>query len=132
PLYNGTADLDIFDKWTYEVDTWGELHGLDDALMLKLIAQFLMGKASQFFMRHVAICQSDWTHSEQGKRETVRDFVRTIEHLTARFPDVTDMQLVHIFWEGIHLHIRVHLIKKGFNPETTKLSRLVKHMVRKE
>ncbi|TFK79489.1 hypothetical protein K466DRAFT_579187 [Polyporus arcularius HHB13444] len=156
--YDGTADIDVFDKWTYEVDTWAELNGLDDHLMLKIVVQFMSGKPAQFFMRHVATYRSKWTmkrlyealfdycfppdykaslrydleHAEQGEREGVRDFVRKIQHLAIRFPDVTDVQLVHIFWHGVHQHIRLHLIEKGYDPETTKLDRLVKHAVRRE
>lgn len=46
---------------TYEVDTWGELNGLNDWLILKLIVQFLSDKPSQCYMRHVATHQKDWT-----------------------------------------------------------------------
>ncbi|RDX52771.1 hypothetical protein OH76DRAFT_1344464, partial [Lentinus brumalis] len=155
--WDGTPDIDLYDKWTYEVDTWGELNGLNDRLMIKLIVQFMTGKPAQFFMRHVATRQSEWTvkslyealfdycfpsdykaelryqleHAEQ-ENSRVRDFVRKIQHLAVRFPDVTDVQLVHIFWHGVHQHIRLHLIEKGFDPETTKLDRLVKHAFRRE
>ncbi|RDX43203.1 hypothetical protein OH76DRAFT_1422097 [Lentinus brumalis] len=27
-IWNGSPDLDVLDQWTYEVDTWHELHGL--------------------------------------------------------------------------------------------------------
>lgn len=60
-VWNGTPNLDVFDQWTYEVDTWGKLNGLNDWLILKLIVQFLSDKPSQCFMRHVATRQKDWT-----------------------------------------------------------------------
>ena len=156
-VWSGTANLDMFDKWVYEVDTWGELNGLSDQLMLKLVVHFLSGKAGQFFMRHVATCRSQWTmkdlyealfnycflndykstlraqleHATQGER-TVQEFVRDIQHLAERFPDVTDIQLAHIFWNGVHQHLHLHLIEKGFSPERTMLDRMVPHAVRKE
>ncbi|RDX47728.1 hypothetical protein OH76DRAFT_1325565, partial [Lentinus brumalis] len=141
--YDGTADIDVFDKWTYEVDTWAELNGLEDHLMLKIVVQFMSGKPAQFFMRHVATYRSKWTMKRLYEalfdycfppdyKASVRDFVRKIQHLAVRFPDVTDVQLVHIFWHGVHQHIRLHLIEKGYDPETTKLDRLVKHAVRRE
>ena len=58
--WNGMPDLDLFDQWTYEVDTWRELYGLSDKLALKLVVQFLTGTAGKFFMKHVATCQSEW------------------------------------------------------------------------
>ncbi len=108
-------------------------------------------------MRHVATRQKEWTVKElyaalfdycfpidykarlrrrlegatQG-RTRVRDFVREIQQLAVRFPDVTDFQLVQIFWKGVHQYIRLHLIEKGMNPEKTPLDRLVKHAVRRE
>ncbi len=156
-IWNGSPDLDVFDQWTYEVDTWRELHGLSDRLMIKLVVQFMSGKASQFFMRHVATRQSDWTlkllyealfdycfptdfkarlrqqlETLQQDKSRVRDFLRELEHLAVRFPDVTDQQLTRIFWKGLHKYLRVHLIEKGFDPESTKLARLVKHAARRE
>ncbi|PIL34763.1 transcription factor [Ganoderma sinense ZZ0214-1] len=155
--WNGSPDLDLFDQWTYEVDTWRELYGLSDKLAIKLVVQFLTGTAGKFFMKHVATCQSEWTiaslyealfdycfptdykaqlhlrleHSVQGKSK-VRDFVREIQHLAARFPDVSDFQLAQIFWRGIHGHIRVYLIEKGLHPERTALDKMVKYAARRE
>ncbi|KAI0323422.1 hypothetical protein GY45DRAFT_1211891, partial [Cubamyces sp. BRFM 1775] len=156
-VWDGTADLDLFDQWTYEVDTWAELNELPDRVVIKLMIQFMKGEAGKFFMRHVSTRQSEWTvkklyealfdycfpsdykarlrarleRSYQGKNR-VRDFVRDIQQLAVRFPDVTDFQLVQIFWKGLNTHLRVYLIEKGLNPEKTKLDKLVKYAVRKE
>ncbi|OSD01905.1 hypothetical protein PYCCODRAFT_1354674, partial [Trametes coccinea BRFM310] len=156
-VWDGTADLDLFDQWTYEIDTWGELNELPDRIMVKLMIQFMKGDAGRFFMRHVSTNQEEWTvkrlygalfdycfptdyktrlrsrleRSAQG-RSNVRDFVRDIQQLAVRFPDVTDFQLVQIFWKGLNTHLRVYLIEKGLNPEKTKLDKLVKYAVRKE
>ncbi|KAJ3479152.1 hypothetical protein NLI96_g9270 [Meripilus lineatus] len=67
----------------------------------------------------------------QGESK-IQDFVRELETLAERFEDVTDMQIVKIFWKGMHQYLRLYLIQKGFNPETTKLSKLVKHASRRE
>ncbi|OJT02036.1 Retrovirus-related Pol polyprotein from transposon 17.6 [Trametes pubescens] len=156
-VWDGSADLDTFDQWTYEVDTWGELNELSDHIILKLMVQFMTGEPGRFFMRHVSTRQSEWTvkrlyealfdycfptdyksrlrsrleRSTQGKSR-VRDFVRDIQQLAVRFPDVTDFQLVQIFWRGLNTYIRVYLIEKGLNPEKTKLDKLVKYAIRKE
>ncbi|KAJ7213423.1 hypothetical protein GGX14DRAFT_618637 [Mycena pura] len=60
-VYKGKADLDIFDQWTYQVDNWAELHDLDDAIMVKIMVNFMGGRASQFFMKHVALSRRKWT-----------------------------------------------------------------------
>ncbi|KAI0371577.1 hypothetical protein BV20DRAFT_941789, partial [Pilatotrama ljubarskyi] len=156
-VWDGKPDLDLFDQWTYEVDTWGELNELSDRIILKLMVQFMTGEPGRFFMRHVSTRQSEWTvkrlyealfdycfptdykarlrarleRSYQGKSR-VCDFVRDIQQLAARFPDVTDFQLVQIFWKGLNTYLRVYLIEKGLNPEKTKLDKLVKYAVRKE
>ena len=155
--WNGTPDLDLFDQWTYEVDTWQELYGLSDKLAIKLVVQFLTRVAGKFFMKHVSTCQSEWTmtslyealfdycfptdykaqlrlrleHSVQGKAK-VHDFMREIQHLTARFPDVSDFQLTQIFWRGVHGYIHMYLIEKGLHPEHMLLDRMVKYAARCE
>ena len=67
----------------------------------------------------------------QGKNK-VRDFVREIQHLAARFPDVSDFQLAQIFWRGAHGYIRVYLIEKGLHPERSLLDKMVKYTACRE
>ncbi|KAJ7605657.1 hypothetical protein FB45DRAFT_1042043 [Roridomyces roridus] len=155
--YDGRDDLDVLDQWTYEVDTWQELHGIDDEIMVKLIVNFMSGKASRFFMKHVALRQRHWTPkliyealfnycfpsdfklklreqltgAKQGKND-VRDFQRDLETLAARFPDVTERQIRQIFWTGIRTYLRMHLIGKGLDPERSSIEKLVKHAARAE
>lgn len=155
--WNGTLDLDLFDQWTYKVDTWRELYGLSDKLAIKLVVQFLTGTVGKFFMKHVATCQSEWTMaslyevlfdycfptnykvqlrlrlewSVQGKAK-VHDFVRKIQHLAARFPDVSDFQLAQIFWHSVQGHIHIYLIEKGLHLECAPLDKTVKYAVRRK
>lgn len=114
-VYDGKDDLDIFDQWVYEVDTWKDLYQLGDRQMIQILVQFMSGKASRFFMKHVAMRQCDWTLKsiykalfeycfpsdfimrlrerltvgKQEKRD-VRDFHRDIETIAVRFPDVSE------------------------------------------
>ena len=121
--WDGTVNLDKFDTWVYEVRTWQKLAEISDDIALCLMPRFLSGKPQTFFMRHVADSESKWSmhalfealfdycfpkdykatlraqleSARQGSR-TVRDFVRDIQYLAIRFPDVTDFQLAQIFW----------------------------------
>ncbi|KAJ3486050.1 hypothetical protein NLI96_g4519 [Meripilus lineatus] len=156
-IWKGLPDLEIFDQWVYEVDNWQELNGLTDKYTLRLVKGFMSGQAAKFFMKHVATDLKNWTMKElydalfnycfpldfkeelrenlenatQGNAK-IRDFVRDLETLAERFEDVTDIQIVKIFWKGMHQYLRLYLIKKGYTPETTKLSKLVKHASRRE
>ncbi|KAI0069500.1 hypothetical protein K474DRAFT_1610351, partial [Panus rudis PR-1116 ss-1] len=155
--WDGTPDLDLFDTWTFEVDTYRELTGLSDRIVLKMMVNFMTGKPRSFFMKHVATHQKEWNTkllyealfdycfpedfkselrdnlmSAKQDKQRVRDFVRDLENLAERFPDVTQRQIIGIFWKGIHQYLRLYLIDKGFSPETTKLKRLVKYAARHE
>ncbi|KAJ7080840.1 hypothetical protein C8R44DRAFT_992383 [Mycena epipterygia] len=156
-VWDAKPNLDVFDHWTYEVDTWIELTGLTDKLALKLMVNFMGGTASKFFMDHVATDQKQWTVKEvykalfdycfpadfklrlrrrlmnayQGKN-TVRDFVREIRALAKRFPDVTERHLVQILWDGVQQYLRVKWLDRGMSPEESSLDKLVKWAVRFE
>ncbi|KAJ7607831.1 hypothetical protein DFH06DRAFT_1347271 [Mycena polygramma] len=155
--FDGRADLDLFDQWTYEVDTWREWNGISDKMVIKILVNFMSGKASRFFMKHVALRHKDWTlksiyealfnycfppdfklqlreqltGAKQGKND-VRDFQRDLETLAVRFPDVTEREIRQIFWTGIRSHLRLHLIEKGLDPERSSIQKLVKYASRRE
>ncbi|KAJ7839107.1 hypothetical protein B0H14DRAFT_3869816 [Mycena olivaceomarginata] len=156
-VYDGKPDLDTYDHWTYEVDTWAELHDLDNEMTVKIMVNFMTGKASTFFMKHVALRRKKWTvkqvydglfdycfpsdfklrlrdrlmSAKQGGSK-IRDFVRDLESLSVRFPDVTERHLKQIFWSGIHQSLRWHLIGKGLDPERSSLKKMAKYATREE
>jgi hypothetical protein len=55
--FDGWADLGVLNQWIYEVDTWRECNGLSHRMIVKIIVNFVSGKASRFFMKHVALRQ---------------------------------------------------------------------------
>ncbi|EPS99935.1 hypothetical protein FOMPIDRAFT_1050268 [Fomitopsis schrenkii] len=59
-VWDGKPDLDLFDHWVYEIETWRELHNLDDRVSLKIVVNFMSDRASSFFMQHVAMDQRSW------------------------------------------------------------------------
>ena len=152
--WDGTLDLDGFDTWKYNLNTWVELNQVPDYIMVKTMTYYITGKASQFFMNHVARSKFTWTldnvydglfdycfpedfktmlrdrleFATQG-RAHVRDYVRDIEQLAARFSNVSEFQLVQIFWHGLNPYLKVGLIEKGHGPETTQLDKLVRKAV---
>ncbi|KAJ6530093.1 hypothetical protein B0H19DRAFT_1384656 [Mycena capillaripes] len=151
--FDGRADLDDFDQWTYEVDTWREWNGVSERRTLKILVNFMSGKASRFFMKHVALRQKDWTlklvyealfnycfapdfklqlREQLTSTKQGNDDVRDIETLAVRFPDVTERQLRQIFWNGIRTYLRMHLIEKGLDPERSSLRKMVKYASRRE
>ncbi|KIL54821.1 hypothetical protein M378DRAFT_18522, partial [Amanita muscaria Koide BX008] len=156
--YDGSADLDLLDRWCFDVDNWRSLYGLNDNIAVRLMGGFMMEKASRFFMKHVVHERDRWTVRDvydglfdycfpshfklelrqkmmstiQGNDTTVRDYARELESMALRFPDVTEREVTLIFWRGIKQYLRLSLIEKGMDPERTSLDRLIKYAKRRE
>ena len=114
-MYDGRPDLAVFDKWTYEVNTWIKMTKYREPTVLNLLVKYITSTAGEFFMSFIAGCKDTWSIQEmfealfdycfppdfkdrlrvqlssasQGKRR-IRDFVRDIEKLVSRFPDVNE------------------------------------------
>ena len=150
-IYDGRPDLNVFDKWCYEVNNWVRLSKYMDRTALHLMVSYVSGKASDFFMDYIAGREDRWvmrtmyealfdycfpvnfkdklraqlSQAVQGKRN-VRDFVREIEKLASRFPDVNERTVIQTFWNGLHQHIRIRLIEWDISPEHTPLEAIVR------
>ena len=59
--WTGSPDLDLYDKWVYEVETWCKYCTLSDKMSVPLLARCMSGTASEFFMKHVALQPRKWT-----------------------------------------------------------------------
>jgi hypothetical protein len=59
--YDGKADLDVFDHWTLEVESWKDLNRLTDHFVITLLNKYLTGKAGVFYMKYVAGFVKTWT-----------------------------------------------------------------------
>ena len=129
-MYDGRPDLAVFDKWTYEVNTWIKMTKYREPTALNLLVKYTTGTAGEFFMSFIAGCEDTWSIQEmfealfdycfppdfkdrlhvqlsstsQGKRR-IRDFVRDIEKLASRFLDVNERAVIQAFWSGIHQSI---------------------------
>ena len=150
-VYDGRADLSAFDKWAYEVNNWIRLSKFTDRTAITLLVSYVSGTASVFFMDYIAGNEKKWTirklyealfdycfpvdfkdrlrarlnDSVQGKRN-IRDFVRDVEKLASRFPDVNERTVIQTFWNGMHQHIRLRLIEWGISAERTPLESIVR------
>ena len=60
-VWDGTPNLNTFDRWIYEVDTWCELVQIDDEDAVKIMVQYMSGEAARFFMKHVAMNRASWS-----------------------------------------------------------------------
>ena len=149
-VYDGKADLLVFDKWTYEVNNWVRQSKYRDVTALRSLVSYVLGEAGQFFMDYIAGNEESWTiktmyeamfdycfpmdfrdrlrtrlmQLTQGKRR-IRDFVRDIEKLAAWFPDVNERTVIQTFWSGMRRELRIRLIEWGISPEHTPLEAIV-------
>ncbi|TBU54578.1 hypothetical protein BD310DRAFT_980233 [Dichomitus squalens] len=62
--WTGHPDLDEFDQWCYELDTWAEVNDVPDGFVVKTMMNYLGGKAAKFFMNHVAPERNKWSKQD--------------------------------------------------------------------
>ncbi|KIJ48105.1 hypothetical protein M422DRAFT_248285 [Sphaerobolus stellatus SS14] len=151
PTYSGAPNIEILDRWAYAVNGWTEIHALEDKWAVRLVANFLSGKASTFYMRHVAPNHSRWTLKElylglfdycfppdykadlrdklegfQPRELSFIGFAREVENLASKFPDITKCQRTRILWKGAVKYLRLKWMDRGYSAENVKWSCLVK------
>ncbi|KZV94417.1 hypothetical protein EXIGLDRAFT_708831 [Exidia glandulosa HHB12029] len=149
-VYDGRADLDLFDQWCYEVDTWKRLNGIKTKWIIPLLSSFLSDKASRWYMHNVVLSEENWTmrrfydelfdhcfpsdfklllrkrfmRASQGNRD-VREFARDLKVMSRRFPDVNERQLIQVLWDGAHKYLRIKWFEYGFNIDENTFDDLV-------
>lgn len=69
--------------------------------------------------------------ASQGKTR-ITEFIRDIELIASRFPDVNEQGIIEIFWWSIHQSIRVEVLKMGAHPERSNLHKMVDCATRAE
>jgi hypothetical protein len=149
-VYHGTADFDKFEQWTYEVDTWLDFNSIPSRWAVRLIAAFVSGPASEYFMDFFATdsgsfkmqqiysglfeycfpveirrnMRRDLLSVRQRSDEKIRNFIRRVTRLSKRLSDVSDRQMVQIVWDGALSYLRLKWADTGFDFETSSLSAL--------
>lgn len=156
-VYNSKADLDAFDRWGFEVKTWKRLNKLSNVFAITILNKHVTEKAGIFYMKYVAERKKQWDLPRlfkglfgycfpkdyksnlrrrlmsvtQGKTQ-ITEFVRDIERMAGRFPDVNKRGLIEIFWWGINPQIHVDIVWMEGNTEKYSMKKLVDYAVKAE
>ncbi|KAJ6476073.1 hypothetical protein DFH09DRAFT_808969, partial [Mycena vulgaris] len=153
--YDGTANFDKFEQWTYEVDTWLDFNAVPTRWAVRLVSGFVSGPASDYFMDFVATDHGSFTVKQiysglfeycfpvdirrkmrrdlltatQASGETIRNFIRRITRLSKRLGDVSDRQIVQIVWDGAQSYLCLKWADAGHDFETSALAVMEKAAV---
>ncbi|KAJ7030772.1 hypothetical protein C8F04DRAFT_890258, partial [Mycena alexandri] len=148
--YDGAANFDKFEQWTYEVDTWLDFNSIPTRWAVRLISAFVSGPASEYFMDFVATdhrsykmkqiysglfeycfpvdmrrsMRRDLLTARQSEDEKIRNFIRRITRLSKRLGDVSQRQIIQIVWDGAQSYLRLKWVEAGLDFETSALSTL--------
>ncbi|KDQ06333.1 hypothetical protein BOTBODRAFT_93322, partial [Botryobasidium botryosum FD-172 SS1] len=149
--YDGKADIEVFDKWIYEVETYYNLLGIDENsdIAIRCISSFVDGKAARFFQNNVRDNIRNWTIARfqrelfdycfpatfiadqkdlfddlQQDSMSVKDYISKLEAIAQRIPYITDRMKVIKFWEGSNIYLQIELTKMGHTKETSSLEEL--------
>ena len=129
-----------------------KLNWLSEWIAITMLNKYVLGKASIFYMKYVVGKEKHWTLTTifeglfkycfpkdfklvlqrrlmlatQGKLQ-ISDFIRDVEIMADRFPDINEQSIINIFWWGMNQQIRTRVVKMGINPEHSSLSKMVKY-----
>jgi hypothetical protein len=121
-VYDGTADFDKFEQWTYEVNTSLDFNSIPSRWVVRLIAAFVSGPASEYFMDFVATDSGsfkmkqiysglfeycfpveirrnmccDLLAAHQCDDKKIRNFIRRVTRLSKCLSDISDGQMSEI------------------------------------
>ncbi|HEV7737941.1 MAG TPA: hypothetical protein VGO47_11295, partial [Chlamydiales bacterium] len=124
--------------------------GMSEEAATKVIKDYLTGKAEMFYRREVVRSREQWSLKDiylglfdycfpDNYKNSLRDnllsfqqrglnfidFVRELENLADKFPDIGHRQRVNILWKGAHRYICAEWTKHDYNPESTRWDKLV-------
>lgn len=147
--YDGTPNYDTFEQFIYEVSTWIEDTGFNEAEAVRHVKSFLKEKAGTFYMNMVApnpegydmqllsqelfeYCfppdikarlRKKFTQLHQTDRG-FKDFVRELRRYQRRLPDITEKQVAQRVWDGAHGYLRIEWARTGYNAENNTVEQL--------
>jgi len=147
--FDGSPDFDKFERFIFSANAYYSWAGLNSEERIQHVQSLLKGTAAYFYMQNVARDPAAWTMARFGKelfdycfprnfvelaqkrfdnlvqgRKQLLDFIRTIEKLAERTPDVTESQKRRKLFDGANGYLRIGWRKEGLSAELTSLDEL--------
>ncbi|KIJ32574.1 hypothetical protein M422DRAFT_265592 [Sphaerobolus stellatus SS14] len=144
--YDGSANYEEFDRWTYEVNNWMDITKFPKSLRVRHIGSFMTGKASKFYYTHVALNPKKYTVDSLGRelfnycfpprfRQNMHDNskklyrggeiskirIRYLESLAARVPDIDDFDIIQQLAKNAAPYLQIEWAEAGFTEDFTSL-----------
>ena len=156
-IYDGKQDIEAFDNWVYSVTNYADVMRIRERTMIRIMAGYVAGTAKEFYSKYVAGNADDWTfltifpaifdycfpqdfmkrlrikwdNTIQGKRR-VREYVREIELIGRKFPEMTERTTVLKFWSGLNSDLREIMAMMDAEPEIDYLNDIISKAERAE
>ena len=144
--YDGSPDLEVFDNWMNSVLNYADIMKLRESTTIKMMAEFMTGTPRTFYTMNVMGRVDEWSYAtifpaifdycfpndimrklrirwdklNQGKRR-VREYLREIHLISARFSEITERAVVLKFWRGLNWELRELMALAGAEPELDDL-----------
>jgi len=148
--YDGKPDLELFDGWMNSIITYADVMKIREKTMIKLMSSYVTGNAQLFYSRNVSGKFDRWTYetlfsamfdycfpqeimrklrkrwnsASQGKQR-VREYIRELELLAARFSEINERTVALKFWEGLNWELREKMCSDRADPELDTLEELI-------
>ena len=148
--YDGKQDIETFDNWVHSVTNYAKILKIREKTMILMMSEYVTGTARTFYSIHVAGKEDNWTYATifpaifdycfpkdfmkrlrvrwnnltQGKRR-VREYVREIEMISKKFPEMSERTLVLKFWDGLNPELREFMALMNTEPELDEISDIV-------
>lgn len=142
----------------WEIRTWAEDTGFDDAEAIRHVKGFMKRKASLFYMYNVARNINSYNdldalfeelyeycfppdmiarlrrkfNSLKQTDRGIKDFVREVQRYKVRLPDIGDRQLAQRVWDGAYTYLRIKWADHGMNAEVNSVEELLESGIRFE
>lgn len=149
--YDGKADIEAFDAWVFSITNYADVMRIREGTMIKMMMEFMTGKPRTFYTNCVVGRTTEWSYETiftaifdycfpqdamrklrarwhnltQGKRR-VREYVREIEVLARRLPELNERAVVLKFWDGLNSDIREIARIKDAEPEIDDLNEIIR------
>jgi len=147
--YDGSPDFDKFERFIFSANNYYKWADLTAEERIQHIQALLKGNAAHFYMQNVARNPSEWTMSRFGKelfnycfprnyieliqqhfdnlkqgRKPLLDYIRIIEKMAERAPNVDDAQKRRKLFEGANGYLRIAWRQRGLSAILTSFKNL--------